>query len=134
MTDNRDAWMLRQLLDQPGVLDALLVSADGLVRAYSPGLDRDDAETLAAAIAGAQAAGRATAAFCRSGEDAWQQSLVQFGGGFVLTVRAAEGMYLSVATSTEADVEQVAFRMHEVVGRLGRELGSPPRQDAGSRR
>lgn len=128
MTENRDAWMLGRLLDQPGVLDALLVSADGLVRAYSPGLSRDDAETLAAATAGAQAAGRATAAFCRAGEDSWQQSLVQFGEGFVLTVRAGEGMYLSVATSTEADVEQVAFRMHEVVGQLGRELVSPPRQ------
>lgn len=130
MTDNRDAWMLRQLLDQPGVLDAILASADGLVRAYSPGLGRDDAETVAAALAGVQAAGRATAAFCRAGEDSWQQSLVQFDGGFVLTVRAGEGMNLSVATSAEADVEHVAFRMHEVVGQMGRELVVLPRQDA----
>ncbi len=134
MTDNRDAWMLGRVLDQPGVLNALLVSADGLVRAYSPGLGRDDAETLAAALAGVQSTSRATAAFCRAADDSWQQSLVQFDGGFVLTVRAGEGTYLSVATAADADVEQVTFRMHEVVGQLGGELSSPPRQDAGSPR
>ncbi|EST38415.1 hypothetical protein N566_07590 [Streptomycetaceae bacterium MP113-05] len=134
MTDNRDAWMLRQVLDQPGVLDAILVSADGLLRAFSPGLDRDEAETVAAALAGVQATSRATAVFCRAGEDSWEQSLVQFGGGFVLTIRAAEGMFLSVATEGDADIEQVAYRMHEVVGQMGRELTGPPRQSAGSPR
>lgn len=134
MTDNRDAWMLRQVLDQPGVLDALLVSADGLARAYSPGLERDGAETIAAALAGVQSTSSATAAFCRAGEDSWQQSLVQFEGGFVLTIRAGEGMYLSVATTADADIEQITFRMHEVVAQMGRELVSPPRQDVGSPR
>jgi predicted regulator of Ras-like GTPase activity (Roadblock/LC7/MglB family) len=131
MTENRDAWMLRRVLDQPGVLDALLVSADGLLRAHSPGLGRDDAETLAAALAGVQATSRATAPFCRAGEDSWQQSLVQFGEGFVLTARAGEGMFMAVATTGDADIEQITFRMHEVVGQLGRELTSPPRQDVG---
>ncbi|THA23632.1 roadblock/LC7 domain-containing protein [Streptomyces sp. RKND-216] len=134
MTDNRDAWMLRQVLDQPGVLDAILVSADGLLRAFSPGLDRDDAETVAAALAGVQATSRATARFCRAKEDSWEQSLVQFGGGFVLTVRAGEGMFMSVATGADADIEAVAYRMHQVVGQMGRELVSPPRQSVGSPR
>ncbi|MCP3805007.1 roadblock/LC7 domain-containing protein [Allokutzneria sp. A3M-2-11 16] len=132
MTANRDAWMLRQVLDQPEVYDAVLVSADGLVRAFSPGLSQDHADAIAAALSGVQAAGRATAVFCRSDTDSWRQSLVEFDGGFVVTIRAHDSTLLSVATSGAADVGQVAFRMHEVVAQLGREMGTELRQDLGS--
>ncbi|MGP3950934.1 roadblock/LC7 domain-containing protein [Streptomyces sp. 7N604] len=132
MTQNRDAWMLQQVLDQPEVYDAILVTADGLVRAFSEGLDQDRADRVAAALAGVQSTSSATAEFCRAPADSWQQSLQQFKGGFVVTIRAHDSTYLSVATSGAADVGQVAYRMHEVVDQLGREMGSEPRQDVGS--
>lgn len=133
MPENRDAWMLNQVLDQPEVYDAILVSADGLPRAFSPGLDQDKADRVAAALAGVQSTSSATAMFCRAPDDSWQQSLVQFGPGFVITIRASEGTFLSVAASGAADIEQITFRMHEVVGQLGREMASEPRQDIGHR-
>jgi predicted regulator of Ras-like GTPase activity (Roadblock/LC7/MglB family) len=123
------AWMLKQVVDQPEVHDALLVSGDGLVRAHSDGLSRDDAERIAAALSGVQATSAATADFCRSGKDSWRQSLTEFNGGFVLVVKAAQGSYLAVATSGAADVGQIAYRMHEVVGQLGTEMTTAPRQE-----
>ncbi|HEY9326769.1 MAG TPA: roadblock/LC7 domain-containing protein [Streptomyces sp.] len=134
MTQNRDAWMLNQVIDQPEVYDAILVAADGLVMAFSPGLDRDQADRIAAALSGVQATSSATAMFCRAPADSWRQSLVEFDGGFVITIHAGDSTYLSVATSGAADVGQVAYRMHEVVDQLGREMGSAPRQDVGSPR
>ncbi|MDB1086584.1 roadblock/LC7 domain-containing protein [Streptomyces sp. ACA25] len=133
MTENRDAWMLKQVLDQPEVYDAILVSADGLVKAFSSGLGQDQADRIAAALSGVQSTSSATAMFCRAPDDSWQQSLVEFTGGFVITIRAGDQSFLSVATSGAVDIEQVTFRMHEVVAQLGREMASEPRHDLGSR-
>ncbi len=133
MTENRDAWMLQQVLGQPEVYDAILITADGLVKAFTPGLDQDRADGIAAALAGVQSTSSATAAFCRAPADSWRQSMVEFDGGFVVTIRAHDSTFLSVATSGAADVGQVVYRMHEVVAQLGREMGSELRQDVGSR-
>lgn len=132
MTQNPDAWMLNQVLDQPEVHDAILITADGLVKAFSPGLDQDQADSIAAALAGVQSTSSATAMFCRAPADSWRQSLVEFDGGFVITIRAHHSTFLSVSTSGAADVGQVVYRMHEIVAQLGREMGAELRQDVGS--
>ncbi|GAB3113449.1 roadblock/LC7 domain-containing protein [Streptomyces calidiresistens] len=132
MTHNRDAWMLKQVLEQPEVYDAILVSADGLVTAHSDGLDRDKADRIAAALSGVQSTSSQTAAFCRVTKDAWQQSLVQFKDGFVITIPAGDGAYLAVAASGSADIAQIGYRMHEVVGQLGGRMNAEPRQDTGN--
>jgi predicted regulator of Ras-like GTPase activity (Roadblock/LC7/MglB family) len=133
-SQNRDAWMLKQITDQPEVYDAILLSSDGLARAYSDGLDQDRADTIAAALTGVQSTSNATATFCRASPNSWQQSLVEFDGGYVITIRAHDETFLSVGTSGAADVGQIAYRMHEVVDQLGREMVTEPRHDAGSRR
>lgn len=132
MTSNLDAWMLTQIIDQPEVYDAMLLSGDGLVKAFSEGLDRNAADTLAAALTGVQSTSNATAAFARSAKDSWQQSLIVFDNGYVITLRAHQDSYLAVATSLAADIEQITFRMQEVVDQLGREMNSEPRQEIGS--
>ncbi|HZG03717.1 MAG TPA: roadblock/LC7 domain-containing protein [Streptomyces sp.] len=126
------AWMLGQLMDQPEVYDALLVSGDGLVRACTPGLDRDTAEQMAAALAGVQATSSASARLCRSEPDSWEQSLTQFRDGYVITIRAGDGSFLTTATSGSADVEAISFRMHQLVAQLGGQMTSEPRHDTGS--
>lgn len=126
------AWMLGQLMDQPEVYDALLVSGDGLVRACTPNLDRDTAEQMGAALAGVQATSSASARLCRSEPDSWEQSLTQFRDGYVITIRAGKGSFLAVATSGAADVEAVGFRMHQLVAQLGGQMASDPRHDSGS--
>lgn len=129
-SDGDAAWMLDRVLEQPEVLHALVVTADGLFQQHSGGLARDDAERLAAALAGMQSASLALAAFCAAQPGAWEQSLVQFAGGVVLTVRAGESTYLSVAVTDKADVGQIGWRMHEVTRQLGSRMGASPRAEA----
>lgn len=132
MTVPPQRWMMQQVMDQPEVLDAVLVSEDGLLAASSPELPKDDAETYAAGVSGVMSTSKALAAFCRADLAYVKQYLVEFDNGFIITIGAGGGAYLAVATSKDADVGQVAYRMNEVVDRLGREMGSEPRQDVGS--
>ncbi|MFD7898985.1 roadblock/LC7 domain-containing protein [Streptomyces sp. NPDC059743] len=126
------AWMLNQILAQPEVYDALLVSGDGLLRACSEGMNRAMAERVAAALSGVKATSTATAEFCRSSTGSWRQSLMEFDGGYVIMIGAADGTYLAAATSSNVDIAVVVMTMHTVVGQLGREMVSTPRQEDGS--
>ncbi|MCM2431024.1 roadblock/LC7 domain-containing protein [Streptomyces sp. RKAG337] len=128
----RLAWMLNQILDQPEVHDAMLVSEDGLLRACSEGMNEAAADRVAAALSGVRSTSGATAEFCRSRPDSWQQSLMEFGDGYVIMISAADGTYLAVATSRDADIAVVATTMYTVVGQLGQEMVSAPRQEDGS--
>lgn len=125
--DNLD-WMLDDALAVPGARHAILLSADGMLRARSQGISRDEAERQAAALSGLQSISRSTAEFCGNDETPWQQTLVEFGGGFVFLIAAGTGAYLAVSTTDTVDVEVITFRMHKLVDRLGRELSAPPRE------
>lgn len=129
---NKLAWMLNEILKQPEVYDAILVSSDGLLRACSEGMNQAASERVAAALSGVKSTGSATAEFCRSDPNSWSQSLTEFGNGYVVMISAADGTYLAVATSRSADIAVVTTTMYTVVGQLGREMVSTPRQDNGS--
>lgn len=45
---------------------------------------------------------------------------------------AGPGAYLAVSAGESVDMEAVSYRMQKLVDRLGKELGTPPRQDAGA--
>ncbi|MGW0843772.1 roadblock/LC7 domain-containing protein [Streptomyces sp. NPDC002787] len=132
-TTNELGWMLDDVLQVPEARHAILLSADGMLRAHSAGIARDDAERLAAGLSGLQSISRSTAEFCGSTDSPWRQTLIEFGHGFVFLVAAGEGAYLAVSTGDEVDMESVTYRMHKLVDRLGRQLTSPARQDTGSR-
>ncbi|SFC01836.1 roadblock/LC7 domain-containing protein [Streptomyces aidingensis] len=131
-TTNELGWMLDDVLKVPEARHAILLSADGLLRAHSAHISVDDAERLAAGLSGLQSISRTTAEFCGSPEAPWRQTLVEFAHGFVFLVAAGEGAYLAVSTTEQVDMEAVTYRMHKLVDRLGRELTSPARQDTGS--
>lgn len=132
-TTNELGWMLDDVLKVPEARHAILLSADGMLRAHSADIDRDDAERLAAGLSGLQSISRSTAEFCGSAGSPWRQTLIEFGHGFVFLVAAGEGAYLAVSTGAEVDMEAVTYRMHKLVDRLGRELTSPARLNTGSR-
>ena len=132
-TNNELGWMLDEVLKVPEALHAILLSADGMLRAYSADLGRDDADRLAAALSGVQSISRSTAEFCDRPETTWRQTLIEFGHGYVFLVAAGEGAYLAVSTTQHVDMEAVSYRMHKLVDRLGRELTSPVRHGSGSR-
>ncbi len=124
-------WMLDDALSVPEARHAILLSADGMLRAHSRGISRDEAERQAAALSGLQSISRSTAEFCDHPGTIWRQTLIEFVDGFVFLVAAGPGAYLAVSASADVDMEAVTFRMHKLVDRLGKELTSPPRQDAG---
>lgn len=131
-TTNELGWMLDEVLKVPEARHAILLSADGMLRAHSAHIGRDDAERLAAGLAGVQSISRSTAEFCGSRDTPWRQTLIEFGHGFVFLVAAGEGAYLAVSTGEHVDMEAVTYRMHKLVDRLGQQLTSPARLDTGS--
>ncbi|MDT9696512.1 roadblock/LC7 domain-containing protein [Streptomyces sp. P17] len=131
-TNNTLGWMLDEVLKVPHARHAILLSADGMLRAFSKDIDRDDAERLAAGLSGVQSISRSTAEFCGPPHTPWRQTLIEFAHGYVFLVAAGEGAYLAVSTGKDVDMEAVTYRMHKLVDRLGKELTSPARQDTGS--
>ncbi|MEU7435967.1 roadblock/LC7 domain-containing protein [Streptomyces sioyaensis] len=124
---NALGWMLDEVLKVPKARHAILLSADGMLRAHSQGIERDEAERQAAALSGLQSISRSTAEFCARETSPWQQTLVEFVDGYVFLVAAGAGAYLAVSAGQEVDMEAVTFSMHKLVDRLGKELTSPPR-------
>ncbi|MFD0382422.1 roadblock/LC7 domain-containing protein [Streptomyces stramineus] len=122
--------MLDDVVKMPEARHAILLSSDGMLRARSGGIDRDEAERQAAALSGLQSISRSTAEFCtRQGQESpWRQTLVEFAHGYVFLIAAGPGAYLAVSASEHVDMEAVTYRMQKLVDRLGKELTSPPRQ------
>ncbi|MCM2579908.1 roadblock/LC7 domain-containing protein [Streptomyces meridianus] len=132
MTDhmaNELGWMLDEVLKVPEARHAILLSADGMLRGHSQGIGRDEAERQAAALSGLQSISRSTAEFAAGESSPWQQTLVEFAGGYVFLVAAGAGAYLAVSATQDVDMEAVTYRMQKLVDRLGKELTSPPRAD-----
>ncbi|MGW0737076.1 roadblock/LC7 domain-containing protein [Streptomyces sp. NPDC002851] len=125
---NELGWMLDEVLKVPEARHAILLSADGMLRAHSQGIKRDDAERQAAALSGLQSISRSTAEFCGRETSPWQQTLVEFVDGYVFLVAAGAGAYLAVSAGQDVDMEAVTYSMHKLVDRLGKGLTSPPRQ------
>lgn len=126
MNGNLD-WILEDALVVPGALHAILLSADGLLRAHTQNIDRDEAERQAAGLSGLQSISRNTADFCNAPDTPWRQTLVEFDAGYVFVVAAGAGAYLAVSTDSTVDMEAVTYRMHKLVDRLGKEMNSLPR-------
>ncbi|CAG7637779.1 roadblock/LC7 domain-containing protein [Actinacidiphila bryophytorum] len=126
---NELGWMLDEVLKVPEARHAILLSADGMLRAHSQGVARDEAERQAAALSGLQSISRSTAEFCGKDDSPWQQTLVEFADGYVFLVAAGAGAYLAVSSTQDVDMEMVTYRMQKLVDRLGKELTSPPRHD-----
>ncbi|MFD1659887.1 roadblock/LC7 domain-containing protein [Streptomyces caeni] len=127
------AWMLDSALEIPGALHAVLVSADGLLMARSKGVDKDMGDTIAAAMSGVQSLSRSIGFFCEGSDRRWRQTLVEFDEGWVFLISAGQGAYLAVSAALNVDMGDITFRMQQLVGQLGKELTTPPRENAGSR-
>ncbi|MFF9812531.1 roadblock/LC7 domain-containing protein [Streptomyces sp. NPDC014006] len=127
------SWMLDSALEIPGALHAVLISADGLLMARTKDFDKDDADRVAAAMSGVQSLSRSLGFFCEDPRHAWRQTLVEFDGGWVFLISAGDGAYLGVSASPDVDMQDITFRMQQLVGQLGKVLAAPPREDLGVR-
>ncbi|MFJ6718748.1 MULTISPECIES: roadblock/LC7 domain-containing protein [unclassified Streptomyces] len=126
------SWMLEDIVHNvPRARHAVLLSADGLPRGSTEGLAEKDVRTISAAMAGMQSLSRATAHFAGPEEDRqWNQTVIEFSHGWIFLIGAGEGSYLAAAAAPDVDMQQISFRMHRLVARLGNNLTSPPRVNA----
>lgn len=124
--------MLDDAIRMPETRHAILLSADGLLIAHSQGISRDDADRYAAAMSALQSIGRNIAEFCGDTAAHWRQSISEFDNGYALLVGAGAGAYVAVSATETVNLEDLSFRLQELVQRLGKELTSPPRRDNGS--
>lgn len=133
------SWMLEDIVHNvPRARHAVLLSADGLPRGATEGLAENDVRTISAAMAGMQSLSRATAHFAGPEKDRqWNQTIIEFSHGWNFLIGAGQGSYLAAAAAPDVDMQQISFRMHRLVARLGNNLTSPPRvshEDAGGAR
>ncbi|MGW8883832.1 roadblock/LC7 domain-containing protein [Streptomyces sp. NPDC055749] len=133
------SWMLEDIVHNvPRARHAVLLSADGLPRGATEGLAEKEVRTISAAMAGMQSLSRATAHFAGPEEDRqWNQTIIEFSHGWSFLIGAGQGAYLAAAAAPDVDMQQISFRMHRLVARLGNNLTTPPRvsteDDAGTR-
>lgn len=132
--DNRLGWMLDEILNIHHTRSAILLSSDGLLMAYSTGLDPTQAERFAAAMAGVQSLSRSSAEFCgpTDSQRTWKQTLFEFDGGYLFLVAAGPRAYVALSAGPEVDMEAVTFRLQDTVRRVGRELTTGARTEAGT--
>ncbi|MBB5911798.1 putative regulator of Ras-like GTPase activity (Roadblock/LC7/MglB family) [Nocardia transvalensis] len=123
---NKLAWMLEDL-NVPGVRFAVLLSDDGLRIAQVGEISIDDAERFAAAASGLRSLGKALGEFCGAANSV-RQNMTEYDDGMIFITAAGEGALIGVSTTAQVDVSLVAHRMNELAARVGRELGSLPRQ------
>ncbi|MCT4351904.1 roadblock/LC7 domain-containing protein [Streptomyces sp. Je 1-79] len=105
---------------------ALVLSNDGLVTGASSGLEREDAEHLAAVSSGLHSLARGSGRHFQAGRA--RQTMVEFDEALLFVTAAGEGSCLCVLSGADADVGQVAYEMTLLVNRVGEHLGVAARQ------
>ncbi|MFI6937977.1 roadblock/LC7 domain-containing protein [Streptomyces sp. NPDC050418] len=120
-------WLLDDLTKRVDhVRHALVLSNDGLVTGTSTGLEREDAEHLAAVSSGLHSLAKGSGRHFGSGKV--RQTLIEFDEAVLYVMAAGEGSCLCVLSSAEADIGQVAYEMTLLVTRVGEHLGVEARQ------
>lgn len=125
-------WMIDAVTEVPGVRHALVTSADGLVRARSPKISRESAETVGAACAGLYSLGVSVGGQFESefgsGSGTAELVMIRFEGWFLFVRRAADGSRLAVVTDSTVDAAVIGQQMALQVQKIGKSLGTAPRQ------
>ncbi|MFI6689408.1 roadblock/LC7 domain-containing protein [Streptomyces sp. NPDC050485] len=118
----------------PGVTAALLATPDGLRQAKA-GMDTDDADGMAALIAGLQSLARAQ---FRASAGSVRQVVIEHDAGSLYLMRAdatdpaAAGALLAVRTEPGADPQVVGFEMSRWIAGIDAHLQSALRATAAS--
>ncbi|MEU6221674.1 roadblock/LC7 domain-containing protein [Streptomyces sp. NPDC047022] len=128
---NRLGWMLGDLSGMPGVRYAVLLATDGLALGYSEPVDRDTADAIAASASGFHAIGVALAPYTGGSANGLRQVVGEFDEGLLFVKRVGHNALLAVSATDTVDAEVLTYRMNGLTERLGTELSSPTRHEAG---
>ena len=124
------SWMLEEVTGVRGVRHAVVLSADGLVRAHCAQTSQEDAERLAAACAGLKSIGASLARQFGAGATS-RQVMVEFDGhgGYLFVRGAGDGSHLAVVTEQAVDPALIAQQMQAQVLKIGApNFGTPARE------
>jgi predicted regulator of Ras-like GTPase activity (Roadblock/LC7/MglB family) len=119
-------WLLENLAAEvPGVLNAVILSPDGLSLGKSPGLTEADADHLAALAAGAFSLARGTGVKFGCGEVS--QTVIEMDAALLFITPAGRGTCIALLASADADAGQIAYEMAVLVKRVGQHMIADPR-------
>lgn len=119
-------WLLQNLtLGVPGVLNAVILSPDGLPLGRSPGLTVTDADHLAALAAGASSLARGAGVKFGCGEVS--QTVIEMDAALLFITPAGRGTCIALLAAADADAGQIAYEMAVLVKRVGQHMIANPR-------
>lgn len=125
--NNDVGWLISNFVDQtPGVVEAIVVSSDGLLMAMSNGLDRAGADRFAAVTSGL--IGLAYGAAGRFGGGNVNEVIVEMDNALLLVTGVSDGSSLGVVADANCDIGFVGYEMAVLVEKTGRVLTPQLRQ------
>jgi predicted regulator of Ras-like GTPase activity (Roadblock/LC7/MglB family) len=114
-------WLITNFVETtPGVVEAIVVSSDGLLMALSNGLDRAGADRFAAVASGL--IGLAYGAAGRFGGGRVNEVIVEMDNAFLLVTGIGDGSALGVVADATCDIGLVGYEMAVLVDKAGRVL------------
>jgi uncharacterized protein len=132
MSDSRLDWVVLEFArGTPGVIDALVVSGDGLLLATSPGTTRELADQLSAACSGLVSLARGTAHLLDAGPVT--QTILEMAGGYLFITAISHGATLGVYADRQCDIGMVGYEMTMLASRVAHALTPGARGQAGVR-
>lgn len=123
MTSHSDDvnWLITNFVDStPGVVEAIVVSSDGLLMAMSNGLDRAGGDRFAAVASGL--IGLAYGAAGRFGGGRVNEVIIEMDNAFLLVTGISDGSSLGVVAEATCDIGLVGYEMAVLVEKAGRVL------------
>src|SRR3954468_17551679 len=109
----------------PSALQAVVLSADGLLLGASAGMSREDAEHLSAMAAGFQSLAKGASRHFGAGPV--RQTVVEMEDAFLFVTAAGLGACLAVVAGSDADLGLIAYEMAMLVTRVGQSMSAPER-------
>jgi uncharacterized protein len=113
----------------PGVVQAVVVSADGLRLATTPGMPDGLADQLSAAASGLVSLARGTARLLGSGPVS--QTILELAEGYLFVTAISQGATLAVHAERRCDIGMVGYEMTMLAARVGHALTPADRTGAG---
>ncbi|MGH9285682.1 MAG: roadblock/LC7 domain-containing protein [Acidimicrobiales bacterium] len=111
-------WMVGDFVKRvPGVMEAVVVSSDGLLLALSPGLDRAGGDRFAAVASGL--VGLAAGAAGPLGGGAVNQVIIEMEHALLCVSSISDGSSLAVAATVNCDIGLVGYEMAVFINRAG---------------
>lgn len=115
------SWLITSFVDQtPGVVEAIVVSSDGLLMAMSNGLDRAGGDRFAAVASGL--IGLAYGAAGRFGGGKVNEVIVEMDHALLLVTGVSDGSALGVVADATCDIGFVGYEMAVLVEKTGNVL------------